>query len=122
MTDLTQTLAALIQPICAVSLQFPDAGAKFPIATLSQLGNESAVALAGQERISLQDWQVDVFDSGTTPQTAAALAAQISAALVAVGMQRYFGQRLDDASGIWRYTMRFRGYLDEQTNRIYEGV
>lgn len=122
MRDLNPELASIIEPICNVQLQYPDADASFPVATLSQVSTESTTIVNGIERHSLQDWQVDVWDNSSTPQRVISKASQISTALLAVGFTRYFGQQIDDASALQRYTMRFRGYLDEQTNMMYERV
>ena len=122
MRDLNPELAKIIEPICAVQLQFPDINAKFPVATLSQVTTESTIVISGKERCSLQDFQVDVWDKSQTPQNAISIAAKISDAMLDAGLRRYYGQQIDDASELQRYTMRFRGYLDEKTNTMYERV
>lgn len=119
MVDLHQIIVTLLKNIAPVELAFPSAKSKFPVITITELGNNVNAVYDGKERLSEHDWQIDVWDNGKTPQKAAELAAQASAALTAKGMRRYFGQLMRDPSGLQRYCMRVRFVLDEHTFYVY---
>ncbi len=119
MVDLHPVIAALLKPVGRVELAFPDMSARFPLLTITELSSASSAIYDGEERLTDVDWQVDVWDDAQTPQRCVQLAGQASDALIQAGFTRYFGQLMRDAAIPQRYTMRFRGRLDNKTMMMY---
>lgn len=119
MIDILPYLAKQIQPICRTSEQFPDIKAKFPLATLCEIGNSADTVLDGKERLSTVDIQIDVWDNGKTSAKCKRLAAEVSKIITGIGLRRYYGNEIPDPAIPQRYCMRFQGVIDEQTGMVY---
>lgn len=119
MIDILPYLAKQIQPICRTSEQFPDVKAKFPLVTLSEIGNSSDTVLDGKERISAIDIQIDVWDNGKTIAKCKQLAAEISKIMTRIGLRRYYGNEIPDPAIPQRYCMRYQGKIDERDGIVY---
>lgn len=119
MVDLHPVFEQLLQPIAHVELQFPDADSLYPMITVSQLDTSAEAVLDGAERLSQQDWQLDIWDDGNTPQKVMSLADRVNNVLVSHGIRRYFGRLMRDPSGKQRFCMRVRFVLDELTGQVY---
>ncbi len=119
MVDLCPVLSDMLSGIAPVELSFPEAKAKCPVITLTELPNASVAVLDGDERLTEVDWQIDVWDNGRTPKRCNDLASKVRARLTASGMTCYFGQMMRDPAAHHRYTMRFRGVLDNKNLIMY---
>lgn len=119
MVDLHPVFAALLEGIAPVELQFPSAKSKFPVITITEIGNDTDAVYDGSERLSGHEWQIDIWDDEATPQRCQELAGQVNRRLIQKGMRRYFGQLMRDASGLQRFCIRVRFRLDEQTFYVY---
>ena len=119
MVDLRPALSALLSPLARVELSFPGVKAAFPVITLTEISTTTVAVYDGKERLSDVDWQVDIWDNRKTAKQCVELAGKASDILIKHGLTRYFGQLLPDASVPYRYTMRFRGRLDNKTMIMY---
>lgn len=119
MVDLHPVFAKLLESIAPVELSFPTAKVKYPVITITELGNRVNAVYGGEERLSGHDWQIDIWDNGKTPQKAEKMAVQVNQVLTKKGMRRYFGQLMRDPGGLQRYCMRVRFTLDELTGYVY---
>lgn len=118
MIDIIPTAAEWLEGIGRVELQFPDVNAEFPLITLCEIVNQSDTVLNGQERLSLVSVQIDVWDSGATPEKVSEMSAQISAVMLSKGFRRVFGQFMPDGD-LQRKCMRFTAKIDEINSRAY---
>ena len=118
MIDIIPTAAEWLKGIGRVELQFPDVNAEFPLITLCEIVNQSDTVLNGQERLSLVSVQIDVWDSGATPEKVSEMSAQISAVMLSKGFHRVFGQFMPDGD-LQRKCMRFTAKIDEINSRAY---
>ena len=111
MVDLCPVLSDMLSGIAPVELSFPETKAKYPVITLTELPNASVAVLDGDERLT----EVD----GRNPKRCNDLASKVRARLTASGMTCYFGQMMRDPAAPHRYTMRFRGVLDNKNLIMY---
>ncbi|KAA3404317.1 DUF3168 domain-containing protein [Akkermansia muciniphila] len=119
MIDLHPVIANMLKPYGRVEQVFPSTKTKFPLITILELSNNAEMVLDGVDRLSLVDWQIDIWDDGKTAQKAEGIAAQVNGAMTAAGFERYFKQQMRDPAIPQRVCMRFRGKLDEKTMIMY---
>lgn len=113
MLDLTVTLIRLLNGIAYTDIEFPDADAKMPRITLTEISNITDFSVDGKERISEITYQVDVWDRGDCRQEAERIAAEACRVLTQQNYTRVMGRSMRDPSGLQRKTMYFRGYFLE---------
>lgn len=124
MIDMNREVAGLLKSICTVQSAFPEINSKFPYISLTEISNSSAAVLNGRERYSRYECQIDVWDTaahGQSPSQCAALAGQVSAAMVAAGFSRGNAKLMKDPSGLHRYMMSFTGWIDNKEKKVYRG-
>lgn len=119
MVDLHPILADMLSDVARVELSFPDAKADLPLITLTELSSSSDLILDGEERLQGTDWQIDVWDSGDTPEHCEQIAFKVDKIMIAAGFTRYFGQQLRDPAIPQRKCLRYRGQLDTKTYYMY---
>lgn len=108
MLDLNQALAALLEPIARVELEFPDTSAEFPVITIAEVANITNYAVENKEHISDITYQVDVWDNGSNRQRCELLALEVSRVLTGAGFVRTLGRGFKDESGLHRKMMYFQ--------------
>lgn len=119
MIDILPFLADQLRAVCRTQAQFPDIKASFPVMTLCEIGNSADTVLDGEDRTSAVEIQIDVWDNGKTAAECKQLASEVNAVMTRLGFRRYFGNEVPDPAVAQRYTMRYRGVIDEKNGMVY---
>lgn len=126
MIDLTKDIAALLSPIAHVESEFPDTNQSFPLFTISQIDNSSAVVIDGAERYSRYEFQLDTWDTpknGRSALRCVQLSVQANEALTLAGFTRGNGKQFKDpGNGLHRNMAPYVGYVDNVTGLIYRKI
>lgn len=89
----------------------------FPLVTMLEVSNISAIIADGKEKVSEISIQLDLYE--TAPEKVKNLSGVISSLMIAHGFRRGSCQLMKE-DGMWRETQQYSCYVDEQ-GRIYCG-
>lgn len=120
MHDINPHIVRLISPACGnIELAFPEGTAEFPLVTISEVSNSSAVILNGEERFSGISVQLDVWDNSRTREKCEEIACNVSEIMIKAGFSRISSSSPNEEY-LWRRSMTFSGTVDEKTFMVYE--
>lgn len=108
MVDLNRPIFLMLKDLAAVELEFPDAKAKFPVITITEITNTEDMSIEGKEVLSDITYQVDVWDNGSTREKCEEIAGKVSEIMTANHFTRVLGRGFKDVSGLNRKMMYFR--------------
>lgn len=110
--------ALLIAAIAPVQLldEFPMLGAKFPVVTITESGNNVFASTEKGEYLTEHTFQLDVYSKSKAE--AAEISGKINRAFASVGFVRTFSYEVPNSTQK-HITMRFRGVTDPR-NFVYQ--
>lgn len=108
MVDLNVAVYNLLKDIAPVSLEFPDAKAKFPLITITEVSNTECFTVEGREHITEATYQLDVWDNYADRSRCEAIANQVNSVMVQNHFRRVQGRGFRDVSGLHRKMMYFK--------------
>lgn len=120
MHDIYPRIRKVISSACEnVEIGFPKGSPEFPLTTITEISDNSAVVLDGEERFSQFTVQLDIWDNSHTRQRCEETACMISALMIKAGFRRLSAAGIEEDS-LHRKTMTFTGVVDEKTLAVYE--
>lgn len=113
-----QVETLLIVAIAPVKLldEFPHCGAAFPVATMTETGNNTYASTEKGEYLTEHTFSIDVY--AKTKAEVADIAGKINAAFASIGFRRTFMYDVPNQTQK-HITMRFRGLTDPR-NFVYQ--
>ena len=110
-----QVYEKLLEVTENVSDLYPNDWANFPAIQYTEEDNSVITKTDEQEQLANLRYHIDIWDSGSTSQTALA----VDAAISALGLTRTFCQDIADPTGLRHKTMRYEGIIDVNDEVVY---
>lgn len=117
MYDVKAQVNSVLESISGVTVSdaYPKDFGKLPHISFYELSNTDPLTIASSP-LSDISIQIDIWHKHSTGE----LAAAVDEKLNGIGLRRQFAADAPDPSGIKRKTMRYRGVVDQRTERVYQ--